>query len=404
MGVRRLGLPVAGLALALALALAPAGSVGPAGADDPQGRPLEQRPLLLILLTDPQHPAPAHSPGYYERLVTAADPSIAGYYRAQSQGRFTYTEAGRVSVTDTGEPGPGRQERALMLAARSGYAFAAHDTDRNGTLTGAELTVLVVDNLSEGEGMTRKVCRRLPGRADPGVRYCSNVASVGHRSSLQNYVHELAHTLTPPAVDLYGPAHRCLSRGLTLMSCTAGAADDPDRLMALDPIHRREYGWLPSEPVHRPGSSRSYVLQPAGSGPAQPLTSDGSTVTYPRPGGAERMTFEVRSPSPFDTRLPDSGLYVWYDAGTFPPSWTPSLSTPGELDPAAFVLSPDHCVLTPTSRTGRGRGTPIGPGTYRLQWLDGRDSGTLLTVRPADRAGRVRLDLHPSRAAPTCDS
>src|SRR5690242_16543682 len=105
MGVRRLGLPVAGLALALALA--PAGSVGPAGADDPQGRPLEQRPLLLILLTDPQHPAPAHSPGYYERLVTAADPSIAGYYRAQSQGRFTYTEAGRVSVTDTGEPAPG---------------------------------------------------------------------------------------------------------------------------------------------------------------------------------------------------------------------------------------------------------------------------------------------------------
>lgn len=410
MGVRRSGLRVAGLALAVAvvLAAAPPGSVGPAGANDPRGRPLEQRPLLLILFTDPQHPALAHPAGYYEHLVAGAHPSIAGYYRAQSQGRFAYTGAGLISVTDTGEPGlgTGSRERALTLAARSGYAFADRDTDRDGTLTGAELTVLVVDNLSEGEGATRKVCRGLPGPT--GVRYCANVASVGHRSSLQNYVHELAHTLTPAAVDLYGPAHRCLSRGLTLMSCTAGAADDPTRLMGLDPIHRRQYGWLtpPDRPelVHRDGSAGSYTLQPGVvSDPAQPLISDGYTVVYRSPGGTQSLTFEVRRPSEFDTRLPGPGLYVWFAAGTFPPARTPSLSTPGELDPAAFVLAPDHCMLTPASPAGRGRAVALGPGTYRLRWLDGQDSGTLLTVHPGDRVGRVRVDLEPSPAPPRCD-
>jgi hypothetical protein len=202
-------------------------------------------------------------------------------------------------------------------------------------------------------------------------------------------------------VDLYGPAHRCLSRRVTLMSCTAGAIDDPTLLMGLDPIHRQQYGWLQSV-AYRPGTNASCRLQP-GAVP-DPVSLTSGAVNYLRPGRAERFTFEVRNSSAFDRRLPGSGLYVWYDdpAGRLLPMSVPSLSTPGQLEPAAFVPGPDHCALDPMSRVSRGAGVALAPGTYRLHWLDDTDSGTLLTVHPADRRGRVRFDLHRSSVATNC--
>ena len=401
-----------------AAALTAAGLTAAAGA--PATAAPVQVPLLVITMTTADKPALGHDGAYYERLVAAGTPSLAGYFGAQSQGRLTYTLAGRTAVHDAGtDPALGTtaHDRGLRLAGRAGFDFTRFDRDGDGHLRARELTVLVIDTKSEGLGQTRGTCLTPPDAtgAPQAVRYCDMVAAAGHRSNFDNVAHEVAHTIDPLPHDLYGPIPErgwCLSQDVTLMSCTAsegpGGLDDRTRSVGLDPFTRRALGWV-TPATHTGTTARSFTLRPSLTTSRAPLgTSD--LVELRRPGRPERLLLEVRARSATDTALPGDGVYVWSalsrDGGTgIEPAWIPSLAAPGNpdvTDPGAFVLAPVGCRLDPQDPGSRGRAVPLRPGSYRLSWQDGTDTGQLLTVGTAGTGRRVTVRLQPSSAQPAC--
>ena len=405
------------LAFATAL-LAAAGTV--TGSAAPAAAAPVRVPLLIITLTTPEKPALAHDGAYYEGWVAGGTPSLASYFEAQSQGRSTFTPAGRTAVHDDGaDPGLGEtaHDRGVRLAGRAGRDFARYDLDGDGTVRQRELTVLVVDTRSEGLGQARGVCLTPPAAdgSPQAVRVCGMVAAAGHRSNFDNVAHEVAHTFDPMPHDLYGPIpdrRWCLSQDVTLMSCTAsegpGGLDERSRSVGLDPFTRRALGWV--APAAWSGArARSFTLRPSATTAAAPWgTTD--LVEHRRPGGAERLLFEVRAGSAHDTALPGEGVYVWSalsrDGGTgIEPAWIPSLAAPDRpevTDPGAFVLAPVGCRLDPSDAGSRGRAVPLRPGTYRLSWQDGRDAGVLLTVGATDGRKRVTITLRTAATAPSC--
>jgi hypothetical protein len=90
----------------------------------------------------------SESDDFYERMVFGpAEPNLAGYFRALSQGRFAWSRAGVVRVrlpqNAPGASAPaGLDEQIMRQVAAQGFDFARFDANRDGRVERRELGVL----------------------------------------------------------------------------------------------------------------------------------------------------------------------------------------------------------------------------------------------------------------------
>jgi M6 family metalloprotease-like protein len=389
---RRLLLAAMALLTLLGSAVLGGSGAPPASAVETGG----SRPLLVVLLNRVGGPGIANTNAYYEQLFfgSAGTTAMPEYYSTNSRGRFTFRRAGLLRVQDRNDAALGTVGsddllglvHGLSLASEAGFNFASFDANRDGTVTNQELAVEVVDNYSEDAGATRWGCAT-PRYAS--VRYCGMRAAAGHRSSFDNFAHELSHTLNPVSQDLY--YNTCRSQDLTLMSCTAGQADQRYKQILLDPWHRIQYGWI-SELVHQtnawPLGTRSNVT-------LAPACRASQVASIIRPSTGERFIIENRKRCTGDWSVKSEGVVVWYqkdDAGNGDPLYS-------QFD-TNVALQSIGCVFSAAHAQNRDNPVAVTGGRHRLWWADGSDTGADLTVGSRDVSGNIPISITRTNNAP----
>lgn len=269
----------------------------------------------------------ARNETYYDNLVFSltSTQAINGFFLENSNSRFFWSRAGAGTI------GPfylSEAERSanieaglkvyealflsnviakVMLDGR--FNFAAFDTTAPiGTVTQDELQVMIISNNGETGGSVRTA---FAARA-PGVPYvvdAGRVAIIDHRTGFSTIAHEFSHVLG--TLDLYGVWNQeCLSKDVTLMSCTSGTFEDFSAVH-LDPMHKMWLGW--SEPRIRDITLGGVETLPA----TQMRQPDAPVILYnPTRGPDEFFMLEYRtrnSPngSGFDRSVADNGMALW---------------------------------------------------------------------------------------------
>jgi M6 family metalloprotease-like protein len=376
------------------------------------------RALLVVLMRRADGAALAHNWSWYNDRIfgVSGGRNIVSYFSAMSGGRFTYSRGSvlsvkdpetaafdaRAGVTSTDDAATVHAKRGRVLAADVGLDYSAFDANGNGWVTEKELTILVIHKYLQNSGFAPSLpCMKLAG-----VDVCGPVATAGHQSELSTYAHELAHTLSPSAVDLYGafnnavpPVVPCYSRLMTLQSCGTGILDDAAGVF-MDPWHRALYGWVTARrTVILSGvSSGSQTLVPVGEG-----FSGTESLELVGPN-SESVTFEFRTnTNAYDDAVAAENVIAWYRKAKSngEPADIPSIQpNTTKKDKALFTLAPVSCTFRPNSLSSRGKVAGLTGGSYRMRWADGTDSGFLFTVTP----GFLSYDVSWQRtsAAPSC--
>jgi M6 family metalloprotease-like protein len=341
------------------------------------------RPLLVVMIRNPAMGEMAHDKAWYRSRLfgTGSTRSVANYFNAISRGKVTFTEAGILSFTHStsddaaaGIDGDDKglekgQKRARYFAGKHGFNYAAYDTNRDGKIDTSELTILEIDNNTEAWGSAADVGNTTVS----GLEMRNAVPATGHRSSMMQFAHELAHTVG--AADLYGArAGGCLSQDLTLMSCTAASNFDADFGFFLDPYHRERLNWLgPSESATTTFAGNRFIVSAVGN----PWGENEALKVSNNVG--ETLTFELRGLyTTYDDMTP-VGLYAWYtkvDANgklvEFNPLKPPP--TPGDTDRSHFTLAPtSNCALNANDPNSRGVVAPLQAGEYVWAHAGGQD-------------------------------
>ena len=222
-----------------------------------------------------------------------------------------------------------------------------------------------------------------------GIDICSKMNHVGHKSGVQNYAHELAHSLG--AVDLYG-YDACHSNHLTLMSCTITSTS---RTFYLDPWHRQQFGWFGAFGESISSGSGSTTLGPVSSNLVS-LSSANRHYALRRspssPQGEKLILGMARAGLGVRAEHPVEGVVVWYQKTTSSGALdtVPSLVNPAKTDRAHFVLRPINCVGDASNAASRGEAGAMTIGsTYRFKWPDGVDTGWLFEVTGLASNNRV---------------
>lgn len=349
-----------------------------------QARTSGARPLLVVLMSRPGTSL-AHDATWYRDKKLAY---VQDYFLKLSRRQFTFNVVSVVSVVDdtsvdaaagvvSGDSDTTKtRKRARYLAGKQGFNFAAYDGNGDGKVTTSELTILSIDNYSEGSAQTgTPACTQVNGTS-----VCSAVSLVGHRSRMMNYAHELSHTLTPTSRDLYGAS--CLSQGATLMSCTGGSDENDNSAAFLDPWHRAQYDWTGSSFTSGNTTGGWIDLYGVGHG-----SGKYETLTIVSPGGSDAVTFELRSGYTYSSEDNKAvGLFAWYQIGyTRSPYNIASLTVANGRDPSLFTVGPaSSCVLDPNSSQSRGKVTDLNAGEYSIAWWDGGGATSVYIDRGYD--------------------
>lgn len=301
------------------------------------------RPLLVLLLQARTGrgvtPTLTHNAAYYERLLFGPGyPNVADYYKINSffmtstairGGRgMSWRKAAMIGpVIDTTplstkrapdaadkENGDRRFSSVKSIAAAQGFDFGRYDRNRDGTVNEAELGILVVDNFSRVGGLTSASpgCIDVPRPAGGLISVCSGVSFVGEDTNIATFAHELSHQFG--TIDLYGT--NCLSKNLSLMSCTAS---DDLFLSFLDPWHRSRLGWLKPRLYSLASADSAYLAEPSNTyGDAY---KGGPIILYdPSRGTNEFFILEYRARQRdkankaygYDADIPRNGVVVWH--------------------------------------------------------------------------------------------
>ncbi len=310
------------------------------------------RPLLAILLeySDVRF---RHPVGYYEAMifgprtpVSMFTPNIAGYFRENSGGKFTWSRAGvlgpfqhpddpatrgydeslmQCATVRAGCPAAaGRNwmtllSKAVELAATQGrFDFARFDANGDGRVTEQELAILVINaEPPPSPAGNNSIQGNRFGFPEPGgcvrpggsrVSVCGSVVLMGEAVGLATMAHELTHLLN--GEDAYGSRYRNNGR-MTLMAGTEFAPEDDRTIFHLDPWHKIRLGWVkPRVAAIQPGApGRSATLTvPQGSGYEPVVFYD------PARGANEFVILEFRNPAvgAHDRDAADAGVALWY--------------------------------------------------------------------------------------------
>jgi M6 family metalloprotease-like protein len=362
------------------------------------------RPLLVVLLKRADNKPLAHTWSWYNDRIfgVAGGRNVVSYFTALSGNRFTYSRASMLSVrdpetsafdaragvtaSDWDDARIVHAKRARLLAADVGMDYSVYDTNRNGTVSESELTILVIEKYTENGGLAPNVgCLNVSG-----VNVCGKIAVAGHRSAMMTYAHELAHVLSPGALDIYGaennetpPTQSCHSRFMSLMSCSG--ANDGTGAYFMDPWHRgSRYGWttLRRTVLLSGAPSGTQTLPPVGFG----TTGIAESLELVGPN-SESIILEHRSAgaNPYEDAVAASGVVAWYRQAKSngEPAEIASLRfNTTEKDRALFTLGAVGCQFHPMNELSRGKVTAMRSGGYRWFWSNGVDSGYLITVTP----------------------
>jgi M6 family metalloprotease-like protein len=385
--------------------------------------PVGTRPLLLLMVDfdDERFASTDTCSTRQAQFFGSGSRTVAGYFRENSDGRFTYRAAGCLSsrrardipttgVNEStfagalaqpgGNPSGGTEGGAVMSqvlsdAAARGYDFASYDTDGDGLVTPAELTVVMIYPVP-GESVSAHARPMVTEPIVVGartVRVAGLQAFFGEATGFSTIVHELTHTLG--ALDLYGTGMH--SSGLTLMGATGHGRTNNDA-WHLDPWHKIQLGW--AAPRAYPITDQGHVL--ALNAP-QVVGTDAEgrkpVIVYdPRRGLSEYFILEYRNSAPaggggYDAQMSDwrgstRGVAVWHVMvdGSLVPLLVPGITIgPGPDGVLSSVTRGDDAF----NLDGNGVRVGIAPGPDRiLQSL----------VAAGDVQGQDRMVL--SRGAP----
>jgi M6 family metalloprotease-like protein len=323
----------------------------------------------------------AHNTDYYRRLLFGDDaPSVNGYYREVSRGKFLYTDAGQFTARlDNWRQDLATDQTHVAAAIHAledqGFNFQQYDGDRDGVVWNSELTVIAVDNGSSVGGISR-YGPELPDHCvslrRSSLKYCGTIVLVPQQADFATIVHELAHTLG--ATDLYyGPSGvECRSWFLSLMSCTITTPDNPVSYYP-DAWHRAKFGWvdltLAASGVTELGSELWRDHYNRGSRPAILRNPDNPKEYY---------LFEYRTGDGYDNGLSGLGVVVWHIENDDNPNGGIALyavSPPGPLSAVPYSVRYEGGVAKflylPFKEKGGSRAWTDADGPFRLKWADG---------------------------------
>ncbi len=301
------------------------------------------RPMLLVMVQfrDQQFAAGDTCAARRARFFGPGYPNVAGYFRENSNGRFTFGDAGcigPVTATDiTGDlsgpdestfagamnprgtnGGEGREVlgQALANAAAAGYDFARYDANGDGVLTTNELTVVMIypgpgDDMN---GLNRDFTSPSFTSGGRSLRVEGRAAIFGEAANFTTTAHEVSHSLG--TLDLYGSGSH--SGGLTLMSDTSSTGVGDLRTWHLDPWHKIRLGWVAPRVVPITDEGNLAALDAP-----QTAASDGAearrpVILYdPRRDLREYFIVEYRNRAPATGGGYDADLYDWRSPASF---------------------------------------------------------------------------------------
>lgn len=368
------------------------------------------RPLLVIWMREPDETPPgelAKYSHYFSDIVfgTGTDagtgaaaaagaslryePSVAGYYREVSGGKFAWRRAGLIGPLTVSIKGKKPDEIARLAlqsaATEGGFDFRPFGANGDRHIAPEALAVLVLVNsgaslhwqdfTAAGKGIAI---------ADQGVAFAGRVALAGENDNLSAFNRELFHVIAPDAADLDGWPQKCfaLNRGYTLMA--AVNSSNPRQTVHLDPWHKMMVGW--TEPrvvaIGKAGSAKLAAQHLAPPAEKRPL------VIYDGMKGPSEfflLEYRTRSPLGFDQDVGNSGLVIWHvmldRANHVFKVPADRKNCKGETLPvqSLFVRGAPDWLLG----SGRAYYATVGPIT--LKWMDGTDTGVQVSVVTAHK-------------------
>ncbi len=353
------------------------------------------RRLLVILIQDMgQNPGLQHSVNDYISLVFGqGNPgrNTRDYFLEVSNGSFFFTWGGVIGPINAKLPGAFNEKLTAPLAVRLAgeqrlVDFSGFDANGDGTVTGDELSVLVIDNQHGHHGQTTSADVSFD---NPKIRVNVRVSVMDDLGSLMTINHELAHTLGA-SPDLYAyPKEMQFHQALTLMGSTLYGNDDDRRTYHLDPWHKMQFGWLQPRVrnIHEAGSE---LLQAQQSRSGQGLTEKSPIILYdPTHGTSEFFLLEYRSKTAgggsYDADVASSGLAIWQvrQDGTKRPVLIPSEAKPNLSVWTVFNRA------APSWTQGGTQLYQKSDGTIKLKWIDGADTGVRLHVGTPQNLGTL---------------
>jgi M6 family metalloprotease-like protein len=352
------------------------------------------RPLLVIWLRDPDGTAGSDSAGYARYLseivfgteVSAGiryEPSVAGYYREVSGGKFGWSRAGLVGPLAASLKGKQPNDIARLAletaAAQGGFNFKALDANRDGRVTANELAVLIVTSDGAGRRWQDFTAAEV-AIPDQGVSFAGRVAFANENDNLAIFNRELFHVVAPDAVDLEGWPNKCfvLNRGLSLMAATNTSV--VRQTMHLDPWHKMLAGWIePRIPtIDKPGRAKLAAQHVSASADLKrPILIYDGTRT---PTEFFLLEYRTRNRQGFDQDVGTSGLVIWHvmldRANRVFKAPADRKNCKGETLPVQtlFVRGASDWML------GSSRAWVESNGPITLKWMDGSEAGVKVTV------------------------
>jgi len=377
--------------------------------------PTTTRKLIVVLVEVPGRPSFASQgktrAGFEKLFFGPEHPNIASYFSEMSGGKFTYeNEAvfGPMQLDPDDYPSGGISGNLKEILRTQGIDFRFYDQDNNNRIEDRELSIIMVDNITDAGGVTIGSSETISYGGE-SIEVANTIALAGYRGVFDLFAHELSHQLA--TIDMYSSG--CYSTRATLMHCNATTS--PDSLVHLDPYHKMRLGWITPRvfDVRYPGSAFIDVA-PEAAGPRSPIllkndqrdSQEFYMVDYRNPHWTGGIQAYPNSPAAgYDVHAASRGLGLWYyqlnEISKFvvrPAVVIPG--TDGVLNTTPFSGSDDLVV-----------GNTIRPGpdgilqTFEngvLAGDDGRrdDVMAFLSSTPADYSSRASSTFYKAAQAP----
>jgi len=343
------------------------------------------RPMLVVLADFATGLPFGHDSAYYDDFIFNAQhqPSVNGYFKEVSNGRFTWQRAGVIGPIPFtfGEMGTNYTPTNMVYAQRqllyhsnmvhrimaSGlFNFAAWDANRDGIVTRDELVMVVISN-----DPWENTSGRWPGWVEPAgspVIFAGSIVRLAPRNDFASVCHEIAHSLG--ANDLYDDPCPGSSCQLTLMSRTISFDENP-AIYHLDPWHKMLFGW--SEPRLRSLRTGGAEVVPA----AQSGRADAPLLLFdPAKGAGDYFLVEYRAQHPptgsgYDANVSGTGMVVWHVATGYlvVSEGAPALSRGGNIPWPSAVFTPPLRWADGSSTGNRVRMLDQFDGTIKIEWV-----------------------------------
>ncbi|MCE9577415.1 MAG: hypothetical protein K8W52_29975 [Deltaproteobacteria bacterium] len=277
---------------------------------------LGTRPTYVMKVDYAGLPAMTESMADATRLVFGRTsdpsvPSVAGFYREMSNGRFELSHRATEQLSNY-TPNASRdvfsdQIKRDLLALHP--EIAGLDTNGDGKVTREEILIIALDNQGVWGGTSSDTCVSI---AASSVQLCAPVANAGIQASLATIAHEGIHALSGNHAfdDLYGANYGKHNSGLTLMGPTSGTAYDRVSLMHLDPYAKLALGWIEPTVVSLGSGGASWVMPPQKTS----IYPEAVLLWDPTRGPHEYFLAEYRrnTPDSYDRGTASDGLGLWH--------------------------------------------------------------------------------------------